>query len=173
MLLAAPTLLRAAGARPAPLSPGAGVGAGLATRGAGDAPRPGRGRGRVVLHVGPHKTGSTAIQKTLQRKVYQDSLASDGYLQLNWRNETLVDNALHWVLARCFNGACPPVIRRQLGRARDGRRDVLLSSEQFDRYATAADHAKIQRFFRGFGAIDVDVLVVYRRFYEWILSYYS
>jgi hypothetical protein len=116
-----------------------------------------------VLHVGPHKTGSTTIQAALNTESYIHSLFVDNYITSQEIDAVSTKNALK----DCFKGKCSSKIKLQIKTALKKNLNVILSSEQFDYYRPIKD---IKHFFREFSSIQI--LVVYRRFFEWTLSYY-
>eukprot|EP00985_Skeletonema_marinoi_P024888 scaffold17752_cov80-Skeletonema_marinoi.AAC.4 len=122
---------------------------------------------KVILHVGPHKTGSTAIQTSLQLDLYHKSLASDNYMLLPGDQGYSMKKAL----SRCLNFSgkkCPTDIMKQMKKARSNSHNILISSEQFDYYRPMK---QIQAFFKHFDSIQI--VVVYRRFSEWLASWYG
>jgi len=128
--------------------------------------------GKVIFHVGPHKTGSTAIQSSLK----QGSLVADNYVSLESRGGVLVDIPLFNTLTQCLNGKCPVEIQHQLQKARNNSLNIVLSSEQFDSNRPVEQigrtwYMMLESLFHDFESIHV--VVVYRRFFEWILSYYA
>ncbi|KAL7447171.1 hypothetical protein ACHAXM_010539 [Skeletonema potamos] len=119
--------------------------------------------GKVVLHVGPHKTGSTTIQAALNTESYIHSLFVDNYITSQEIDAVSTKNALK----DCFEGKCSSKMKLQIKKALKENLNVIISSEQFDYYRPIED---IKHFFREFSS--VQILVVYRRFFEWILSNY-
>jgi len=119
--------------------------------------------GKVVLHVGAHKTGSTTVQAALNTESYIHSLFVDNYITSQEIDAVSTKNALK----DCFEGKCSSKIKLQIKTALKKNLNVILSSEQFDYYRPIKD---IKHFFREFSSIQI--LVVYRRFFEWTLSYY-
>ena len=122
--------------------------------------------GRVVIHIGPHKTGSTAIQSSLNSDVYRKSLVSDNYILLPVQHGFTMKK----VLKNCFDGYCPDNVIQQIRKAKKNKlsKNIVISSEQFDYYRPIE---KIQSFLDDFHSIQI--VVVYRRFYEWLPSQYS
>ena len=122
--------------------------------------------GRVVIHIGPHKTGSTAIQSSLNSDVYRESLVSDNYILLPVQHGFTMKK----VLKNCFDGYCPDNVIQQIRKAKKNKlsKNIVISSEQFDYYRPIE---KIQSFLDDFRSIQI--VVVYRRFYEWLPSQYS
>jgi len=123
---------------------------------------------KVILHVGPHKTGSTAIQSSLQLDLYHKSLASDNYMLLPGY---LMGYSTKSALKRCLNTSgkkCPTDIIQQMQKAKSNSHNILISSEQFDYYRPMK---QIQAFFKHFDSIQI--VVVYRRFFEWLASWYG
>lgn len=119
---------------------------------------------KVIFHIGPHKTGSTAIQSSLANKEYKGSLMRDNYIQL-FDGDSFDSKK---VMEGCFRGSCPKKISRQVEEAKKSNNNLLLSIEQFDYYRPID---RMKKFFRGFGSIQI--ILVYRRFFDWLLSWYS
>lgn len=119
---------------------------------------------KVIFHIGPHKTGSTAVQSSLGSKKYKDSLMRDNYIQL-FDGDSFDSKK---VMERCLHGSCPKNISRVVEEAKNSNANLLLSIEQFDYYRPIK---QMKKFFRGFGSIQI--VLVYRRFYDWLLSWYA
>ena len=130
-------------------------------------------KGKVMFHMGVHKTGSTSIQNALNLQAFQDSLMEDNFIVGN------VDGSGYGTksaLAKCFKNkqSCSSrssqttsAFVKRIEEALVGNHNLVLSSEQFDYFRKAK---KIKRFFHEFD--DVQVILFYRRFFEWILSMY-
>lgn len=73
-------------------------------------------------------------------------------------------------MERCLRGLsyCPKSISRLVEEAMNSNNNLLLSIEQFDYYRPID---RLKTFFRGFDSIQI--VLVYRRFYDWLLSWYS
>jgi hypothetical protein len=117
-------------------------------------------RARRLLHVGPHKTGTTTVQSAFHRN--RDALAERGVLYLGHRLQPTQ-------AAKAVAGAYPPGPRREAGaaewqvlmdEARTTRcRQVVLSSEFF----CLADDAAARRIAADYGdGGDVRVVVTLR-----------
>ena len=119
---------------------------------------------KVIFHIGPHKTGSTAVQSSLGSMKYKDSLMRDNYIQL-FDGDSLDSKR---IMERCLHGSCPKNISRLVEEAKNSNANLLLSIEQFDYYRPIK---QMKKFFRGFGSIQI--VLVYRRFYDWLLSWYA
>ena len=119
---------------------------------------------RVVLHVGTHKTGSTAVQEAFaaNRKL----LARHGFVY----PEIVRRDTAHHGLASLWNRDLAPyeprggaeAAWRALARRHRASDDVLvLSTEEFSRISGrgAVDHAAIRAFLEGYERIDVVCLL--------------
>ena len=128
-------------------------------------------KGKVMFHMGVHKTGSTSIQHALNLQEFKDSLMEDNFIVGN------VDGTGYGTksaLAKCFKNkqSCSrssqtSAFVKRIQEALVGNHNLVLSSEQFDYFRKATE---IKRFFHEFD--DVQVILFYRRFFEWILSFY-
>jgi len=125
--------------------------------------------GNVILHIGPHKTGSTAIQSALVQDEYRGSLFDDKYIQLFERGDiNKLGFEMKNVLRKCLKGKCMKEVKQQIKRAKNHDLNLIISSEQFDYYRPIKE---LKNFFMDFNSIQI--LVVYRRFFEWIVSWYA
>lgn len=129
---------------------------------------------RAIIHVGPHKTGSTAIQEFFYRN--KETLLQDNFVipqldDLFTAHKTVAN------LAFCLNKKrdplplhCDEVFRNTtifLDRARREKRNVILSSEEFSKFDVDLEH--LSALLHGFR---VETVVVYRRFYDYMRSLY-
>jgi hypothetical protein len=132
----------------------------------------------AILHIGPHKTGSTTLQ-TFTKKFVKE-LSQDGY-EMPW-----VEIVGGWEsqvqLATCFLKKQPPtaaLVRpvpypcdpRLVDAARkisERNRGILISSEALDR--PDVNMTLLRDFLTPW---DVTVVYVYRRFYSWMQSYHN
>ena len=135
---------------------------------------------RAVLHVGPHKVGSTSLQNTLY----------GGRGALSHDNVTVFPHMFpggKWTgakacasVAACFASEeritklrlnCSKVLfhfETFLHKAKTEGRGVVLSSEAFDR-----DEVDIQRLATTLRGFDTEVFVMHRPFFDWVTSMYS
>ena len=132
---------------------------------------------RAIVHVGPHKVGSTSLQAALQQ--HRDEFARDNFDLLPDRFKSgFFDGPKSGAnVANCLSGKprgatnCTRVLD-QLGRfldhARRAKRGVILSSEEFDR--PDVDMPALATALRGF---DTTIVVMHRPYFEWLQSYYS
>ena len=132
---------------------------------------------RAIVHVGPHKVGSTSLQAALQQ--HRDEFARDNFDLLPDRFESgFFDGPKSGAnVANCLSGKprgatnCTRVLD-QLGRfldhARRAKRGVILSSEEFDR--PDMDMPALATALRGF---ETTIVVMHRPYFEWLQSYYS
>ena len=132
---------------------------------------------RAIVHVGPHKVGSTSLQAALQQ--HRDGFARDNFDLLPDRLKSgFFDGPKSGAnVANCLSGKprgatnCTRVLD-QLGHfldhARRAKRGVILSSEEFDR--PDVDMPALATALRGF---DTTIVVMHRPYFEWLQSYYS
>eukprot|EP00957_Ditylum_brightwellii_P099599 7586632-Ditylum_brightwellii.AAC.1 len=139
----------------------------------------------AVLHVGPHKTGTTSIQETSHE--YIDTLVKDNYIAIDYDDSILNlrqkrhSPAKNIAFCSCpkyqdehskycsisyynetkelFSDPSAPVFRHM---------NLLLSHESFDK--DCVDVAEVRSIFAQW---DVRVIVGYRRFFEWAVSLYG
>jgi len=138
----------------------------------------------AVVHVGPHKTGSTTLQQFLVSK--KNILRTDNY-QMFWSGKRKRTS----FLAHCFVDkeepewyGCSEEVTRQspltrehvlaifravLDGALDNGQNIIMSSEEFDRlsFDVAAFRSYLVPGFR------VHIVIYYRRFYDFIISFYN
>ena len=139
----------------------------------------------AILHVGPHKMGSTSIQVALAE--FQDDLSHDGFLV-----PSLFDGAQRLYAAasylRCPEGVVEPCafvtcplrcndreveqgwrdLLTALDTARSQGRSVILSAEDFDR-----PDVRVKELFDALHGFDVRTVVMYRHYFDWIASVYG
>ena len=132
---------------------------------------------RAIVHVGPHKVGSTSLQAALQQ--HRQGFARDNFDLLPDRFESgFFDGPKSGAnVANCLSGKprgatnCTRVLG-QLGHfldhARRANRGVILSSEEFDR--PDMDMPALATALRGF---ETTIVVMHRPYFEWLQSYYS
>ena len=128
---------------------------------------------KAIIHVGPFKTGSTAIQVAAGEK-YLSKLRDANIVPIVHDYE-----AYHF--SSCFMLSKIPYeyvdickqerakklyskITNQINRARQNGETVLFSSEGL---SLDVDIDSVKKFFHGF---DIHVVVVYRRYFEWAVS---
>jgi hypothetical protein len=124
----------------------------------------------VVLHVGPHKTGSTTLQMNLYN--YEQELRQDGFFL---PGEIPGQHARFKSLANIAkslrgheydtNGKTWPAFHAFLNRTID--HNIILSSEEFD-----MPSVNITRLASLLESRRVHVVIVYRRVYTWLFSLY-
>jgi hypothetical protein len=125
----------------------------------------------AIVHVGPEKTGTTAIQQSILR--YSGDLAKANYIHIAERVHffancvlTLKEYSANWK-KNCKND--PHLVdqmQRNITMARTEGKNIIISSESLDR-VHLVDPQKIRELLEGF---DIHIVVTYRRFYEWNLS---
>ena len=149
-----------------------------------------------VIHVGPHKTGSSSLQISIfKKKVIKDALKEDNYrVPIFRQGQFAVTDTMrpeeypaknHAMFADCLLGSstmwnifCPPEIANSTmtyfenfvnDAARDGSH-ILLSSEEFDRHVL--DIPKLLSYLEPHN-YNIHVVLYYRRFHDWIFSTYN
>eukprot|EP00551_Chaetoceros_affinis_P006974 CAMPEP_0203683710 /NCGR_PEP_ID=MMETSP0090-20130426/47665_1 /ASSEMBLY_ACC=CAM_ASM_001088 /TAXON_ID=426623 /ORGANISM="Chaetoceros affinis, Strain CCMP159" /LENGTH=476 /DNA_ID=CAMNT_0050552865 /DNA_START=1348 /DNA_END=2778 /DNA_ORIENTATION=+ len=142
-----------------------------------------------VIHVGPHKTGSTSLQDfILEAPASKSALAKDHYWVPHFPEG--IGQAVHEpgknhaIFANCVRSSgsrnfCPT------GRVRDQNliyfrtfvkdaastgSNIVLSSEEFD--AMDVDVHELTSFFTQHH-YKVHIVLYYRRFYDWVISWYN
>ena len=132
---------------------------------------------RAIVHVGPHKTGSTSLQTTLVREratlLAQDNFATlpDSIPGGNFGKSKAGANVafcLRDQATTCCN--CTRVLHyfeEFLEDARRARRGIILSSEEFDKPRVAE---KLAATLRGF---ESTIVIVHRPYFDWVRSLYT
>jgi len=134
----------------------------------------------VVIHVGPHKTGTTTVQEELAKRA--SLLEEDGWTYLRTGNFGGVQEFAQWKthvanLASCY---CEKqtywVVNKTqncldwleyIDKLRGTSHHVVMSSEAF-----AHRTAQISQLASDLRPVATKIIVVYRPFYEWIASVY-
>ena len=129
---------------------------------------------KAIIHVGPRKTGSTILQDYLYHKPSLFN-GTSGFVPLGVGEH----GNNHHVFAECMTHsiAAPECKARavqlrhedalhRIRKAREDNRNIIFSSESLD-MIRRIDMTKLSTLFDGF---DVHIVIVYRRFFEWIVS---
>ena len=136
---------------------------------------------RLYLHIGTHKTGSTAIQYFLDAN--REALAARGVLYpRSGRPQRRAIAYGHHLLANELTDPRPAARRRQRAgepraawdalkaELRDAREDIaVVSAEGFDRLATQQQFSALRSYLDG---LDVKVVAYLRRQDKFLSSYY-
>ena len=144
-------------------------------------------RPKLILHIGPHKTGSTSIQCTLTH--YQNILMKDSYFYIGKKpaearcpgvklNENAVDHDLSVAFGISMNKLSKKKrlskfvdkFSASLDYHFDKRENVIVSIEEF---ANMSDNGSWQLLFNDLKRWDVRVVLTYRHYFEWLLSAYN
>jgi len=144
-------------------------------KGGGDITTTSLSRPIAILHIGPHKTGSTTIQSYTRKFVKE--LASDGY-EIPWVDDD-GDHSLETSqvrLATCFLNKpfvhplypCDQRLVESAKTISKRNSNILISSEAFDR-----PDVKMTLLTEFLKPWNVTVVYVYRRFYSWLQSYHN
>ena len=137
-------------------------------------------RPRLIIHVGPAKTGTTTLQTSFtylkdslrrdnldyQGRFYRPFVDAKGNYILNRTSSSLLEGFR--ALRYCSDKRkCVLEVKEILQRHRGYPRNILLSDETFDSWK-AEDYELLREILSE--EWQVEVLVVYRRYYEWLLS---
>mmetsp|Transcript_25280 Transcript_25280/g.37053 ORF Transcript_25280/g.37053 Transcript_25280/m.37053 type:complete len:437 (+) Transcript_25280:182-1492(+) len=131
----------------------------------------------AVLHVGPHKTGTSAIQSVT--RLFVDTFQEDNYIVVDYDFNYLRGmgggRATH-NLAMCScpadspeNDKCHHGLLNATKSKLPANHSLILSHESMDR--ECIDVTKVRSVL--YPKWDVKVVVGYRRFYEWIISFFK
>ena len=150
----------------------------LASMEGGNADGPPRQRPRCVLHVGPHKTGTTSLQHLIHGAIEEGTLLADGFLwpphlpghSSGVKNIANLANELNGPAAAAAAAADPgsalSVFKGWAAeRATHPHGGILLSAEAFDR--PDSQIGVLAAALRGFRTT---VVVGWRPFYSYVLS---
>ena len=132
---------------------------------------------RAIVHVGPHKVGSTSLQATLEKG--REALQRENFLLCpnhfpggNWVGQKGCANVAFCLSGRSPRGInCSLVLRhfvQFLEVARQEGRGVVLSSEEFDHPAM-----NTSLLATALNAFDTKIVIFHRPFFEWIQSMYA
>ena len=141
---------------------------------------------RIYLHIGPHKVGSTTIQRFLHQPDVMASLSNDGIAiptfddmpgqnqhtpDFNWAHcmiRNYRDDGGNMGIQRCQRKTLPATTAF-LNRTYHTQQDVLLVAEDLDR-----DTIDLDRLVESLSPYkDIRVVVTYRRLHDWYKSWYS
>jgi hypothetical protein len=136
--------------------------------------------GLAVIHMGTLKTGTTTIQEL--SKKYASQLRIDGYeMPWNWEKKwEQVGNPNQVHFASCFTSPAayprskypcvPELLLNELEIFKAGK-NLFVSTEEFA-YLGLEDLGVLSTFFSSHWE-NVVVVVYYRRYYDWIASWYN
>ena len=139
----------------------------------------------AILHVGPHKMGSTSVQAavyTFHSQLTEDGFMVpgilDGYQRLYAAASYL--RCPKGVVEPCPHMTCPLKcddyevqqgwgdLWSALDTAREEGKGVILSAEDFDR-----PDVRVKELFNALHGFNVTTVVMYRHYFEWIASVYG
>ena len=142
----------------------------------------------AVIHVGPHKTGSTSIQQFITRE--KELIRKDNYVVPvvpgGWhsKNSGHIAACFHETRSEEASSLCPhkkkALIIQTFAKFIDETAalnenitaiptNILISSEEFDR--PQMDIATLKNMFEP--RFKVRIVIYYRRFYDWVVSYHN
>ena len=132
---------------------------------------------RAIVHVGPHKVGSTSLQTALEKG--RGALASDNFALCPSRfaggHKTGAKSCAN--VANCLSGSSKygincTLVLTDFGKFLDGAwragRSIILSAEKFD--DPKMDIPSLAAALRGF---ETEVVVLHRPYFDWLRSMYS
>ena len=130
----------------------------------------------AVIHIGPHKTGTTSIQE--YSKVLYPELIADNY-EMPWKHlkktawENQVEFATCFVTERDETRIAYPcrqdLLEAGLDLSRQNNHSLLVSAETFAQRATGV--AKLKSYLDQAWS-NVTIVATYRRYYDWIISFH-
>eukprot|EP00956_Cyclotella_meneghiniana_P011963 scaffold16876_cov23-Cyclotella_meneghiniana.AAC.1 len=142
----------------------------------------------VLLHVGPHKTGTTAIQSFIYDSIYHTKtyLVDDNFIAPQYEvmpgrftKEGTALNFAHCMIRRFTKDGgemsqqrcndMRAVLPSFLQRTYNDGNNIILVAEDLDR--STIDHQRILYYLRPYKR--VKVVVSYRRLHEWLPSFYN
>jgi hypothetical protein len=136
---------------------------------------------RAIIHVGPHKTGSTSLQQTLAHyrrilardnfDLFPNDLPGVGYWNSAKSGANVANCLANTARIQLHHINCTMVLgyfTQWLHTAHSANRGVVLSAEMFDhdRMDIPALASALQRF-------DTSILVMHRPYFDWLRSMYS
>lgn len=138
---------------------------------------------KVILHIGPHKTGTSTLQWFTKRQ--STELWQDGI----WIPQFDGVKAPYFALAHCMidnyrkgggdyavnfcNNNLFPKLQKQLAdfsSSNATRPDILVIAEDLDRPTIRL--SRIKRYFRSY-TTTFEIIVTYRRLHDWLPSWYN
>lgn len=137
----------------------------------------------AIIHIGPRKTASTAIQYVLKHNATQAYLEKDNFLYLGKTIQQYWGSQMHAYMVSCLqdqrtlSDECQEDERwtnftGTLDHLKRQRTNVILSDEGLLRFLSENPPA-LRIFADAFAGFDVRVVAVYRRYYQWLVSEYS
>ena len=137
----------------------------------------------AIIHIGPRKTASTAIQYVLEHNTTKAYLEKDNFLYLGKSIQQYWGSQMHAYMVNCVQDqrTLSDECRRDgrwtnftatLDHLKRQRTNVILSEEGLLRFLSENPPA-LRMFADAFAGFDVRVVAAYRRYYEWLLSEYS
>eukprot|EP00551_Chaetoceros_affinis_P014479 CAMPEP_0203696210 /NCGR_PEP_ID=MMETSP0091-20130426/7477_1 /ASSEMBLY_ACC=CAM_ASM_001089 /TAXON_ID=426623 /ORGANISM="Chaetoceros affinis, Strain CCMP159" /LENGTH=398 /DNA_ID=CAMNT_0050567939 /DNA_START=66 /DNA_END=1262 /DNA_ORIENTATION=+ len=140
-----------------------------------------------VIHVGPHKTSTTTLQEFLySQSKAGGALEKDRYKYPSFIKGYTSASKAHAILVSCVNTESPvlqPICSNEafqsnvleyfqsfVDNTANDRSNIILTSEEFDR--PGLNITELTSFLVPH-QYKINVVVYYRRFYDWIHSYYN
>jgi hypothetical protein len=142
---------------------------------------------RIILQIGPHKTGTTALQSFIHKKrgvresLLEDRVAVPFFSDMPGRIQAIPDfNFAHCMIKTyavgggdmsmraCQKDIFPNFTRFVSAQYQEGN-DILMVAEDLDRHNI--DYERIIQFVKPYTRIDV--VVIYRRLHDWYPSWYN
>ena len=135
----------------------------------------------AIIHVGPRKTASTALQSVFSASVTRDYLATDNFVYVgkNGGRQRYWEHFLFDCVEdrtelsdECRSDERWRNFTSRLDRRRDQKTNIIISEEGFLRFFGYNEPA-LDLLADALKGWDVRIVAVYRRYYEWLLSEYS
>jgi hypothetical protein len=139
---------------------------------------------RVILHIGPHKTGTTAIQRFIHNYTIIELLSTDNieiptfeafpgnnrvFPEYNFAGcmiENFRSDGGHMPHETCLKTLKPALATYLEGTYAKGK-DILIVAEDMDR--ETIDLARIRTWLEPY--TDIQIIVTYRRLHDWLKSW--
>ena len=149
----------------------------------------------VILHIGPHKTATTTIQCDLsyyQHQLHDESNVTflgrmgsrscrnkrygNADFTYNFEMRSILGNCDDKMMSSCLKKREPVLLERHLRELSSQNKTILISDEAFSRMSPKSQYGNhrtifslLEKYYPG----RVKVVIVYRRYYDWIVSKYN
>ena len=136
----------------------------------------------AILHMGPHKTGTTSIQKTLRKGEFFESMDEDGWDASIVRGSEIA-NVIRLFMSpyepckkkhkSCKEESWYKALNATVRNGAERGKDLLISDEVMSTldYASSKGWGQLSSLLKEH--YRVHAILVYRRYFEWLPSYYN
>lgn len=145
-------------------------------------------RPHAVIHVGPHKTGSSSLQTAIVQYKQNGILSADNYMtpfvpnvpQFNDPNDAKNNAWIAWCVFRKDKAPCgDPILKNNtryhfesfLQNASLHKSNIIVSSEELD--MPQIDIVNLKETLTSKYGFQVHIVIVYRRLYDWLHSHHN